>query len=150
MYKAEDIMTKKVIVVQPETEIVQAARLLLEHHINGLPVVDQDGRLEGMICQDDLVTQQKKIPLPSYFIILDSLIPLSSQKDVEKALKKMAAITVAEAMSTDPITVGPDTELEEIATLMVKHNIHTVPVLDQGRLVGIIGKEDILKTLIPG
>ncbi len=73
MYKAKDIMTKKVIVVHPETEIVQAARLLLEHHINGLPVVDQEGRLEGMICQDDLITQQKKLPLPSYFIILDSL-----------------------------------------------------------------------------
>jgi len=149
MYTAEDIMTKKVIVVHPETEIIQAARLLLEHHINGLPVVDREGRLEGMICQDDLVTQQKKIPLPSYFILLDSLIPLSSQKDIERALKKMAAITVAEAMSTDPLTVGPETELEEIATLMVKHNIHTVPVLEGGRLVGIIGKEDILRTLMP-
>lgn len=149
MYTAEDIMTRKVIVVHPETEIVQAARLLLEHHINGLPVVDREGRLEGMICQDDLVTQQKKIPVPSYFILLDSLIPLSSQKEIEKALKKMAAITVAEAMSTDPITVGPATDLEEIATLMVKHNIHTIPVLDQGKLVGIIGKEDILKTLMP-
>ena len=143
-------MTKKVIVVHPETEIVQAARLLLEHHINGLPVVDQEGRLEGMICQDDLITQQKKLPLPSYFIILDSLIPLTSQKDIEKALKKMAAVTVAEVMSSDPITVESETELEEIATLMVKHTIHTVPVLDQGRLVGIVGKEDILKTLMPG
>ena len=150
MHKAEDIMTKKVIVVHPETEIVQAARLLLEHHINGLPVVDQEGHLEGMICQDDLITQQKKIPLPSYFILLDSLIPLTSQKDLEKALKKMAAVTVAEAMSSDPITVDPETELEEIATRMVQYNIHTVPVLDQGRLVGIIGKEDILKTLMPG
>ena len=150
MYKAKDIMTKKVIVVHPETEIVQAARLLLEHHINGLPVVDQEGRLEGMICQEDLITQQKKLPLPSYFIILDSLIPLTSQKDIEKALKKMAAVTVAEVMSSDPITVESETELEEIATLMVKHTIHTVPVLDQGRLVGIVGKEDILKTLMPG
>ncbi|MDI6615905.1 MAG: CBS domain-containing protein [Syntrophaceae bacterium] len=150
MLKAGDIMTKEVIAVHPETEIVQAARLLLEHHINGLPVVDQEGRLKGIICQDDLVTQQKKIPIPSYFILLDSLIPLTSQKDIEKALKKMAAVTVGEAMSTDLITVGPDTELEEIATLMVKHNIHTVPVIDGGKLVGVIGKEDILKTLTPG
>ncbi len=150
MLKAEDIMTKKVIVVHPETEIVQAARLLLEHHINGLPVVDQEGRLEGIICQDDLITQQKKIPLPSYFILLDSLIPLTSQKEIEKALKKMAAVTVAEVMSSDPKTVEPETDLEDIATLMVKHNIHTVPVMDQGKLVGIIGKEDILKTLMSG
>lgn len=149
MSTAADIMTTDIIVVHPETEITEAARLLLDHHINGLPVVDQNGRLEGMICQDDLVTQQKKIPVPSFFILLDGLIPLTSQRDIEKAVKKMAAVTVAEAMSTDPVTVEPGTELEEIATLMVKHNIHTIPVLDQGKLVGIVGKEDILKTLMP-
>jgi len=149
MSTAADIMTTDIIVVYPETEITEAARLLLDHHINGLPVVGQNGRLEGMICQDDLVTQQKKIPVPSYFILLDGLIPLTSQRDIEKAVKKMAAVTVEEAMSTDPVTVEPGTELEEIATLMVKHNIHTIPVLDQGKLVGIIGKEDILKTLMP-
>ena len=62
----------------------------------------------------------------------------------------MAAITVTEAMTPDPITVDPETTLENIATLMVKNNIHTLPVLDQGKLVGIIGKEDILRTLMPG
>ena len=60
----------------------------------------------------------------------------------------MAAIKVAEAMTPDPITVGPDTALEDIATTMVKNNIHVLPVLDQGKLVGIIGKEDILRTLM--
>ena len=62
----------------------------------------------------------------------------------------MAAITVAEAMTTDPVTVEPETPLEEIATRMVKHNIHTLPVLKDGVLVGVIGKEDILRTLVPG
>jgi len=148
MLKARDIMTEKVITVYPETEIVEAAKLLLEHHFNGLPVVDRDGRLKGMICQDDLISQQRKIPLPSYFILLDSLIPLTSKKNIEKAVKKIAAITVGDAMTTEPITVGPEAGLEDIATLMVKHTIHTLPVLDQGTLVGIIGKEDILRTLM--
>lgn len=148
MLKARDIMTREVITVHPETEIVEAAKLLLEHHFNGLPVVDEEGRLKGMICQDDLISQQRKIPLPSYFILLDSLIPLTSQKNIEKAVQKIAAVTVGEAMTPDPITVGPEAGLEDIATLMVKHNIHTLPVLDQGTLVGIIGKEDILRTLM--
>jgi len=52
-------------------------------------------------------------------------------------------------MIPDPITVDPDTSLEDIATLMVNNNIHTLPVLDGGRLVGIIGKEDILRTIMP-
>ena len=148
MIKAKDIMTKDVITVQPETEVVQAAKLLLEHHINGLPVVDKEGRMKGIICQSDLVVQQRKIPLPSFFIMLDSFIPLTSSKTIKKELQKMSAITVKDAMTPDPITVGPETGLEDIATMMVKHKIHTLPVLDQGRIVGIIGKEDILRTLM--
>lgn len=149
MLKAKDIMTKEVITVHPETEIVQAAKLLLEHHINGLPVVDEEGRLKGIICQDDLIAQQRKIPLPSFFILLDSFIPLTSHKNIEKEVQKMAAITVNDAMIPDPVTIGQETGLDDIATLMVKNNIHTLPVLDQGKLVGIIGKEDILRTFMP-
>jgi CBS domain-containing protein len=150
MLKAKDIMTKEVITVQPDTEVVHAAKMLIEHHINGLPVVDKEGRLKGILCQSDLIVQQRKIPLPSFFIILDSFVPLTSSKNIEKELQKMSAITVKEAMTPDPITVDPETSLEDIATLMVKHKIHTLPVLDQGRIVGIIGKEDILRTLMSG
>ena len=150
MLKAKDIMTKEVITVNPGTEVVQAAKLLLEHHINGLPVVDNEGFLKGIICQSDLISQQRKIPLPSFFIMLDGFIPLSSPKHIEKELQKMSAIKVSEAMTPDPVTVGPETALEDIATLMVKSNIHSLPVLDQGKLVGIIGKEDILRTLMTG
>lgn len=149
MPKAKDIMTEEVITVHPEMEIVKAAKLLLEHHINGLPVVDKEGRLVGIICQDDLIAQQREIPLPSFFILLDSFIPLTSQKNIEKEVQKMAAITVSEAMTPDPITIDPETRLEEISTLMVKNNIHTLPVLDQGKLVGVVGNEDILRTFMP-
>ncbi|MEN6318512.1 MAG: CBS domain-containing protein [Syntrophaceae bacterium] len=150
MLKAKDIMTKNVITVHPDTEVVQAATLLLDHHINGLPVVDEEGYVKGIICQSDLIVQQRKIPLPSFFIMLDSFIPLTSPKNIEKELQKMSAVTVKDAMTPDPITIGPETDLEDIATLMVKHKIHTLPVLDQGRLVGIVGKEDILRTLMSG
>jgi len=149
MIKARDIMTKEVITVYPDTEITQAAALLLEKHINGLPVVDRDGSLKGIICQSDLMVQQGKIPLPSFFVLLDGVIPLSSPKHVEKEIQKMAAIKVAEAMTKDLITVDTQTGLEDIATLMVKNNIHTLPVLENGFLAGIIGMEDILRTLIP-
>ncbi len=148
MLKAKDIMTKDVITVTPETEVLQAARLLLEHRINGLPVVDEEGHVEGIICQSDLIAQQEKIPVPSFFITLDSFIPLSSARNLEKELQKIAATQVAEAMTRNPITVDVDADLEDIATLMVKDKIHTLPVLDQGKLVGVIGKEDILRTLL--
>jgi CBS domain-containing protein len=150
MTTARDIMTKDVITVYPDTEIAQAALLLLEKHINGLPVVDRDGSLKGIICQSDLMAQQEKIPLPSFFVLLDGIIPLSSPKQIEKEIQKMAAITVAEAMTTNLVTVDVQTGLEDIATLMVKNNIHTLPVLENGLLAGIIGMEDILRTIIPG
>lgn len=150
MLKAKDIMTKKVITVFPGTEILQAAKLLLDNRINGLPVVDEAGRLQGMICQSDLISQQKKIPLPSFFLLLGSVIPLSSQQNIDKEVQKMAALKVSEAMTPAPFTVGSEASLEDIATLMVKHQVHTLPVLDRDKLVGIIGKEDILRTLMPG
>lgn len=150
MLKAKDLMTREVLTVHVDTEIVNAAKLMLDKHLSGLPVVDDEGRLKGIICQSDLMAQQRKIPLPSFFILLDSPIPLTSQKNIEAELKKMAAIKVSEAMTPDPVTVDPETSVEDIATLMVKHNIHTLPVLERGWLVGIIGKEDILRTLMPG
>jgi len=149
MLKARDIMTKDVVTVTADTEITQAAKLLLENHFNGLPVVDGRGKLIGIICQDDLIVQQKRLPLPSLFTFFDGLIPLTSYRSLEKEVEKIVATSVAQAMIPDPITVDPDTSLEDIATLMVNNNIHTLPVLEGGRLVGIIGKEDILRTIMP-
>jgi CBS domain-containing protein len=149
MLKARDIMTKDVVTVTADTEITQAAKLLLENHFNGLPVVDDKGKLIGIICQDDLIVQQKRLPLPSLFTFFDGIISLTSNRSLEKEMEKIVATKVAQAMIPDPITVDPDTSLEDIATLMVNNNIHTLPVLEGGRLVGIIGKEDILRTIMP-
>jgi CBS domain-containing protein len=148
MLKAKDIMTRDVLCVSPETEISRAVKLLLENHYNGLPVVDNQGLLVGIICQSDLVFQQKKIPIPSVFTLMDSVITLSSPHRIEKEVEKMAAITVAQAMTPDPVFVEPNTTLEEVATIMVRDNLHTLPVVEHRKLVGIIGKEDILRTLI--
>jgi CBS-domain-containing membrane protein len=149
MLKVKDIMTTEVITVSPETEIVQATKLLLENRINGVPVLDETGRLVGILCQSDLIAQQQKIPIPSFFTLLDGLIPLISEKQIDKQVRKIAAVTVAEAMTPNPVTVQPDTNIEEVAALMVDRNFHTIPVVDEGKLVGIVGKEDILRTLMP-
>lgn len=149
MLQARDIMSEDVIFVSPDTEISRAAQLLLERHLNGLPVVDQKGSLVGIICQSDLVFQQKKIPLPSVFTLLDGLIPLGSPHQIEIEVAKIAAITVGQAMTSDPVFVGPETPLEDMATLMVRKKIHSLPVVDHGKLVGMVGKEDVLRTLIP-
>lgn len=148
MLKAKDIMTTDVVTVPPDAEITEVARILLEKRVNGLPVVDSLGRLVGIVCQSDLIAQQKAFPVPSVFNLLDSFIPLRTGK-LEKEVQKIAAVTAAEAMTPDPVTVDPESTVEDVATLMVNKNFHSLPVLEGDKLVGIIGKEDVLRTLLP-
>jgi len=148
MITAKDIMTKEVISVTPETEIAQAAKLLLTNRINGVPVINDTGELVGILCQSDLIIQQKNIPIPSLFTLLDGFIPLTSSKKLDKEVEKIAATKVANAMTSDPVTVNSDTGIEDVAALMVEKSYHTLPVVDTGKLVGIVGKEDVLRTLI--
>jgi len=149
MLQVKDIMTTELITVTPDMEIVAAARVLLDKGINGVPVLDEDGALKGILCQSDLVAQQKKFPIPSIFTFLDGFIPLTSTKHLEREVKKIAAVTVSEAMTEDPVTVSPDTTIEEVAALMVDKKFHSLPVVDDdGKVVGIVGKKDVLKTLM--
>ena len=149
MVTARDIMTKEVLTVSPETGVNEAAKLLLDNLMNGMPVVDEQGNLVGIICQSDLIAQQKKLPIPSVFTLLDGFIPLVSRKHIENEVKKIVASTVAEAMTTKPVTVSPESGIEDVARLMVDKKLHTIPVVDKGKLIGVIGKEDILRTLLP-
>lgn len=148
MLKAKDIMTRKIITVSPETEIANAAKILLEKRINGLPVVDAFGRLVGILCQSDLVAQQKSIPIPSVFTLLESFIPLTSIKRIDKEVEKIAALTVKQAMTANPVTVSPETDIEDVAKLMVDNKYHTLPVMKGDKVVGVVGKEDVLRTLL--
>ncbi|NSW86501.1 MAG: CBS domain-containing protein [Syntrophobacteraceae bacterium] len=150
MLKVKDIMSKNVVTVSPDMDIVQVAAILLEKRINGLPVVDSNGRLVGIICQSDLIAQQKQLPIPSIFNLLDGLIPLKSLNKIEKEVQKISATTVAHAMTVDPVSVDPEASIETVASLMVNENFHSLPVVERGKLVGIVGKEDVLRTLLPG
>lgn len=141
-------MTTEVITVSPDTEIVKAAKIMMDKRINGIPVVDK-GRLVGILCQSDLIAQQKKFPVPSLFTFLDGYISLTSEKHLEKEIQKIAATTVEQAMTPNPVTVAPDTPIDEVATLMVDKNFHTLPVVTEDELIGVVGKEDVLKLLIP-
>ncbi len=148
MLTAKDIMQKDVIFFAPETDIVSAAKTLIENNINGAPVLDNKGAVVGILCQSDLIAQQKNIKTPSIFTLLDGYIPLTSFKQFEKDVKKITAIKVKDAMTQDPVTIYPDTDVGHIATLMVDKNFHTLPVISDEELVGIVGKEDVLKTIL--
>ena len=149
MITVRDIMTTDLITVAPNMDIVTAAKILLDNRINGVPVVDESGHLLGILCQSDLIAQQKKLPIPTLFTFLDSVIQLTSSKKIQKQVQKIAALKVSDAMTPEPVVVQPDTKIETVAALMVDSNFHTLPVIEGSRLVGIIGKEDVLRTLLP-
>ena len=150
MIRAKDIMTPDPVVATQDWDVSKATFIMIEKGFNGLPVIDDVGRLVGIICQSDLIAQQKKLPLPSFFTFLDGLISLSSMKSLEKEAQKIAATTVKDAMTKDPVSVSPDTGIETIAALMVDNNLHTLPVVEDGKVTGVVGKEDVLRTLVNG
>ena len=117
----------------------------METGIGGLPVVNEDGKVVGIITEGDLVYQQKKLNIPAYLNFLDILVPLGREEFLED-LKKMTAFKVEDLMTKDVIMVGKKTNITEIATLMVENKINRVPVVDQEqRLLGIITRHDIIK-----
>ena len=149
MKKAIDIMTKDVVTVQKDTTVAELAHLLATHNIGGTPVVDAEGFLVGVVTESDLIDQKKKVHIPTVVTILDSVIYLENPERMEKEMLKMAGATVGDIFTKNPQTVSEDTSLEEIATMMSEKNIHTLPVVRDSKLVGVIGKKDIIKTLIP-
>ena len=148
MKYAKDIMSTEVLTVKPETSVIELAQLLTSHNINGAPVIDDDGKLIGVVTENDLVFQKKKVHIPTVINILDSFIYLESQEKMKKEMEKIAGVTVEKIYSRDVKTVSPETPIEEIATIMSEKFIHTIPVMDNDTIVGVIGKKDIIRTLI--
>ena len=148
MKTAADIMTKDVVKVTLNTTVKDLAHLLMDKNISGVPVVDDDGLLIGVVTESDLIDQNKKVHIPTVVSVLDSFIFLESTEKMDKEMKKIAGSTVADIYSSKVTTVSPDTGLDELATIMSEQGIHTIPVVQGDDIVGIIGKRDIIKTII--
>ena len=143
---AKDIMTKEVITASPDDDVEKVARLLAEHQISGMPVVDQEQRVVGMISEADLVLREKKVDPPRYTEILGAVLYLESPKKFFEELKKVIALEVQELMSPTVYSVDEDAGIDEVASILVEKKVNRVPVLDkEQRLVGLITRQDILK-----
>ena len=148
MKKASDIMSRKVVTVTPETTVKELARLFSFHQISGVPVVNDSGKLVSVVTESDLIDQTKKVHIPTVVTILDSVFYLENPDKMEQEMKKIAGYLVGDICSAKLITVVEETPLDEIATIMSEKNIHTLPVMSNDTLVGVIGKKDIIRTLI--
>ena len=150
MLKARDIMTADVVTVTPQTTVEELARILIERHINGAPVVDDTGNLVGVVTEHDLISKEKRLHIPTVVQIFDAFIYLESSKRFEGDLKKMLGTKVGDICSSPVVTVEEDATVTELATIMSEKDVHLLPVMSGGQMVGVVGKEDILRAMTKG
>ena len=148
MLNASDIMTTEVMTVKKETPLKELAEILYKNRINGVPVVDDEGLLVGIICESDLIRKDKKLHIPTVVALFDAVFYLESSKNIEKEIKQISATTVGDLFTREVVTVDEKTPIDEIATLMTQKKIYTIPVMDGKRMVGIVGKGDVIRTFI--
>lgn len=144
---AKDIMNKSVIAVQKDATIEEVARILTEHNVSGAPVVNAEGKMVGIVTEGDLLHKETNPRAPFFLNILGAFIYISGVERYREDFKKLAATRVSEMMTTKVFTVSENTEIEQVAALMVNHNIKRVPVVEKDALVGIISRADIVRTL---
>ncbi len=138
--QARDIMTKEVITVTRDTPVVDVIGILLKNRITGVPVTDKEGKLVGIISESDLIYKEKSLlPLTAYWV---------NQEEFIKACKKALATKTGEAMSATVYTVTEETSVEDITALMIEKGIKRVPVIKDGKVIGIITRADILKAIL--
>ncbi len=150
MLRARDIMTREVVTVKPQTTVEELARILMGRHINGAPVVDDAGRLVGIVTEHDLIKKEKRLHIPTVVQIFDAFIYLESSKRFEHDIKTMLATKVGDIASQDVITVDEEATITEIATVMSEKDVHLLPVTSGGALTGIIGEEDVIRAMTKG
>ena len=148
--KTKDIMTQEVITVKPEMTIEELARLFTKHDISGAPVVDEAGGLIGIVTENDLIKMEQRLHIPTIITIFDAVIYLGSSKKFEDDLKRMAATKVSDIYKREVVTITENTTIEEVATIMCEKDIHHLPVVKKGKLMGIVGKKDVVRAISMG
>jgi CBS-domain-containing membrane protein len=146
MLKAKDIMTRDVITVKPNTTIKDLAGILVQHQISGTPVVDDNEKLRGIVTENDLISKNSRLHIPTILRLFDAYIPLGTSR-LETEIKRMAASTVGDVCTKEVITVDGEASVEYIATLMTEKKLHLLPVLKEGKVIGIIGKKDLIRAV---
>lgn len=141
------IMQKDVKTVRPDMTVQDVAKILAEAEYTGLPVIDDEGRLLGMVTEADLLVRAQRLNVPKFFPFIGGIVYLESPRKFEEQLRKATGLVVADVMTTDVVTVREDDTIQDVATLMVQRKINRVPVVDDGNLIGIVTRDDIIRAV---
>ena len=144
--KVRDIMTGTVLTVKADTSVNDVAKLLGQRDISGVPVVDDQQHVIGIITELDLIVRNTRLEMPRFIEVLDwGRIPLERPSHLRDRLQHMLGTEARDVMTEKVTAVGPDAEVEDLAELMVKQRVNPVPVVDEaGRLIGIVSRADLV------
>jgi CBS domain-containing protein len=135
--------------VTPDTKAEDVARLLGEHELHGVPVVNEAGRCVGIVTENDLVMADEEgdLHIPHYIELFGGLVFLEPVRGFERRLKKAMAATVRDMMTSNPTTIAPDADVHEAGRVISSSGHNRLPVVEHGRLVGVITRADVLRAL---
>ncbi len=144
-----DIMDADPVTVRPETPVEEVVRALRDHELTGLPVINEGGRCVGIITEEDLVMagDEEDLHLPRYIEMFGGIVFLESMERFEERLQRATAAKARDMMTEDPVTIGPDAPLREAGRTMSHHKHNRLPVVEHGRLVGMVTRVDVLDAL---
>ncbi len=149
MFLAKDIMTAPTISVSKDNNVKAALNLLAEHNISGLPVIDNDGKVVGIVSGSDIIrySQQKKVmPVSSISFWVSPYSETDDIASVRNGFEILHRTIIENVMTRKVYTVSMDTPISEVAKLMINRKINRVPVVDNdGKLTGIISRADLVK-----
>jgi len=144
-----DLMTREPLTARVEMSVKEAIKILADRRISGLPVVDANDLLIGVISETDLMWQETGATPPTYIMVLDSVIYLENPSRYEQELHKALGQTVGEVMSREPVSITPEKSVKEAAKLLHERKIHRLPVLDTaGKVIGILTRGDIVRAMV--
>ncbi|WKZ27012.1 MAG: CBS domain-containing protein [Candidatus Paceibacterota bacterium] len=146
--KVRDIMTTKVLTVGSDDTLEVATKLFEQYDYDGIPVIDNQRKLVGIITAYDMVVQSSGMHLPTLMEIMRQMSAnKADKKDIDEHFTKLRQIKIKEVMNTQPLVVGPDLSIEELARVFAEHHrVNPIPVVDdQGILVGLLSRYDIIR-----
>lgn len=147
--RAKDIMSNNVIFVKKEDKLNEVVSVLMQNHVSGVPVIDHDNHLIGMVTEKDLVTKEKGLNISSYMEFVASILFVDGKTPWKGTNKDLQHLTAKDIMTAPVYAVRLEATIEEIVSLMMNRHINRIPVIDdENRLVGIIGRSDLLPILI--
>ncbi|HVS28246.1 MAG TPA: CBS domain-containing protein [Solirubrobacteraceae bacterium] len=149
MTTVAEIMERDPIKVAPDDDIESVLHLMREHELPGVPVVNDGGRCVGIVTEADLVLRDEgsDLHLPHYIALFGGVVFLEPLKRFESRLRKAVASKAADMMTEDPDTIGPDASVEQAAREIATRKHNRLPVVEHGRLVGVVTRLDVLEAL---